>query len=88
MLAELVEKCGLGPRVVVTVELAHVLSGQFAFVSSYRRRADSALKIGSSVQARCQRLFECVLLGPSSTAMVAVAAPFAVSWVPYFGGHG
>jgi hypothetical protein len=25
------------------------------FVSSYRRRADGALKIGSSVQARCQR---------------------------------
>ena len=47
----LVEKCGLGPRVVVIVGLAHVLSGQFAFrqlVSSARGRCVEDRIIGAS----------------------------------------
>jgi hypothetical protein len=46
-----VEKCGLGPRVVVIVGLAHVLSGQFAFrqlVSSARGRCVEERIIGAS----------------------------------------
>jgi hypothetical protein len=47
----LVEKCGLGPRVVVIVGLAHVLSGQFAFrqlVLSARGRCVEDRIIGAS----------------------------------------